>query len=138
MTNEEAIKWLKDIHHRFNPTGEKLENEGGDVHLQALDMAIEALRSEVLCALADRVCPFQGKEFVWCLTCPHISEEDRALVKKAVAEPKTGEWVKVIDEETPNVTKWHYECDQCGAGRWEKGQRYCQNCGARMNGGEEE
>lgn len=44
MTNEEAIKWLKDIHHRFNPTGEILENEGGDVHLQALKMAIEALR----------------------------------------------------------------------------------------------
>ena len=50
------------------------------------------------------------------------------------AEPKTGKWVKVIDEETPNVTKWHYECDQCGAGRWEKGQRYCQNCGAKMLG----
>lgn len=49
------------------------------------------------------------------------------------AEPKTGKWVKIIDEETPNLTKWHYECDQCGAGRWEEGQRYCQNCGARMN-----
>lgn len=46
MTREEAIKWLKDIHHRFNPTGENLEKEGGDVHLQALDMAIEALSAE--------------------------------------------------------------------------------------------
>lgn len=92
----------------------------------------------VLCALADRTCPFQGKEYAWCLTCPHISEEDRELVKKAVAEPKTGEWVKVIDEETPNVTKWHYECDQCGAGQYENGQRYCSNCGAKMEGGEEE
>lgn len=43
MTREEAIRWLEDIHRRFNPTGENLENEGGDVHLQALDMAIEAL-----------------------------------------------------------------------------------------------
>lgn len=53
---------------------------------------------------------------------------------------KTGAWIKVIDEETPNVVRWHYECDQCGAGRWEKGQRYCQNCGARMLGedGDEE
>lgn len=50
----------------------------------------------------------------------------------AEAEWKTGKWVKIIDEETPNLTKWHYECDQCGAGRWEEGQRYCQNCGARM------
>ena len=44
MTREEAIRWLEDIHRRFNPTGENLENEGGDVHLQALDMAIEALQ----------------------------------------------------------------------------------------------
>lgn len=54
------------------------------------------------------------------------------------AEPKTGKWIKVIDEETPNVVKWHYECDQCGAGRFEKGQQYCSRCGARMNGSEEE
>ena len=46
MTREEAIRWLEDIHRRFNPTGENLENEGGDVHLQALDMAIEALSQE--------------------------------------------------------------------------------------------
>ena len=52
----------------------------------------------------------------------------------ALSEPKTGLWIKVIDEETQNITKWHYECDQCGAGRWEKGQRYCQNCGAKMLG----
>ena len=52
------------------------------------------------------------------------------------AEPKTGKWVKEIDEETPNVTKWHYECDQCGAGRFENGQRYCPRCGARMSGEE--
>jgi len=54
------------------------------------------------------------------------------------AEPKTGKWVKIIDEETPNLTKWHYECDQCGAGRWEEGQRYCQNCGADMRGEQDE
>lgn len=48
------------------------------------------------------------------------------------ADRPTGEWVKVIDEETPNVTKWHYECDQCGAGRLENGQRYCTRCGAKM------
>lgn len=44
MTKEDAIRWLEDIHRRFNPTRENLENEGGDVHLQALDMAIEALQ----------------------------------------------------------------------------------------------
>ena len=77
-------------------------------------------------------------------TDPHWEAQERRehreyveALRKAVealsaAEPKTGEWVKIIDEETPNLTKWHYECDQCGAGRWEEGQRYCQNCGARM------
>jgi hypothetical protein len=55
-------------------------------------------------------------------------------------EPKRpkGKWVKVIDKDSLTVTKWHYECDQCGAGRWEKGQRYCQNCGARMCRGDGE
>ena len=101
--------------------------------LESLPSA-EPKTETVLCALADRTCPFQGKEYAWCLTCPHISEEDRKLVKKAVAQPKTGEWMKVIDEETPNVTKWHYECDQCGAGRFENGQQYCSRCGARMLG----
>lgn len=56
------------------------------------------------------------------------------LLSLPSAEPKTGGWMKVIDEETPNVTKWHYECDQCGAGRFENGQQYCSRCGARMLG----
>ena len=59
----------------------------------------------VLCALADRACPFQGKEYAWCLTCPHISEEDRALVKKAI-EPRTGEWEFDEDE-------GEYICSEC-------------------------
>ena len=48
MTKEDAIRWLEDIHRRFNPTRENLENEGGDVHLQALDMAIEALSADAV------------------------------------------------------------------------------------------
>lgn len=73
--------------------------------------------------------------------CPNCGADMRGMAIEALsAEPKTGKWVKVIDEETPNVTKWHYECDQCRAGRWEKGQRYCSRCGAKMLGedGEEE
>ena len=133
MTREEAIKVIESSDlFWFRPTDEERV---------ALDVAIEALSEPrtygVLCALADRTCPFQGKEYAWCLTCPHISEEDRALVKKVASEPRTGEWVRVTDEETPNVTKWHYECDQCGAGQFENGQRYCSRCGARMKGGEE-
>ena len=47
-------------------------------------LSLPSAEPNPFCALADRSCPFQGKEFVWCLTCPHISEEDRTLVKKAV------------------------------------------------------
>ena len=104
------------------------------------------------CALADRSCPFQGKEFVWCLTCPHISEEDRTLVKKAV-EPKTGRWVGIkeycdhLNEEAakkgkstrymPSGMHIGVYCDQC----WkvnEKSAAYCPNCGADMRGEQDE
>lgn len=90
----------------------------------------------VFCPLADRACPFQGKEIAWCLTCPHISEEDRDLVKKAVAEPKTGEckdcthWDK-LNYEAPRQG-W---CDQFED--WTDADEFCSRC-ARMNGGEEE
>lgn len=58
-----------------------------------IDAVPSADAETVLCALADRTCPFQGNEFVWCLTCPHISEEDRELVKRTVSEQKTVEWI---------------------------------------------
>ena len=98
----------------------------------------------VLCALADRTCPFQGKEYAWCLTCPHISEEDRALVKKAVAEPKTVRWVrkeKEINDCDGHRAYYWYECDNCGArppkDQWghEWHSDFCPNCGAKMEGG---
>ena len=86
-----------------------------------------------LCALADRECPFQGKEYAWCLTCPHISEEDRALVKKAVEEPKTGTWKKI----SPAII---CECSECGqmvmTGDIES-YKFCHGCGARMKNGYE-
>lgn len=75
-----------------------------------------------------------SREEVTAIKNNYINEINELLNKidALSAEPKTGKWVKIIDEETPNLTKWHYECDQCGAGRWEEGQRYCQNCGTRM------
>jgi hypothetical protein len=117
--------------------------------------AIESLPSvepNPFCALADRVCPFQGKEFVWCLTCPHISEEDRTLVKKAV-EPKTGWWIPVDsfsayggDEATwgahGNPIAFYY-CSECKEHAYagEDGESlltdFCPHCGAKMEGGKE-
>ena len=89
-------------------------------------------RQDALCILKKKMIDRPLDSDRWVIR--DIAVEIKSLPS---ADPKTGEWVKVIDEETPNVTKWHYECDQCGAGRWEKGQRYCQNCGARMRGEEE-
>lgn len=101
----------------------------------------------VLCALADMECPFQGKEYAWCLTCPHISEEDRALVKKVASEPKTGKWK--LD---PNGMDWNipaWRCSECGfvanyigveangfgnnPMNW-VGSKFCPQCGVRITG----
>lgn len=67
----------------------------------------------------------------------HGEEEDTKafdMAIEALSAERTGEWVKVIDEETHNVVKWHYECNQCGARLCEKGQHYCNQCGAKMGG----
>jgi len=71
MTREEAIRWLEDIHRRFNPTGENLENEGGDVHLQALDMAIEALSAEAVEVVRCKDCRWAEKAILdeYCVEC---------------------------------------------------------------------
>lgn len=80
---------------RLNAEGEKSVNVARELirfkrFVDGLTPFAEPKTETVLCALADRACPFQGQEYAWCLTCPHISEEDMALVKKAVTEPKTG------------------------------------------------
>ena len=97
----------------------------------------------VLCALADRACPFQGKEFAWCLTCPHISEEDRELVKKVASEPKTGEWIDYVGKDLGIEGQWlrddgktvFVQCDQCDSifvRNLMTHMNYCPNCGAKM------
>lgn len=77
MTNEEAIKILTS----------KLD---GSVDTswewtEAVRMAIQALKDKrAYCVMANRPCFAHGTQIAWCLTCPHISEEDRRLVVKAV------------------------------------------------------
>ena len=77
MTNEEAIKILTS----------KLD---GSVDTswdwtEAVRIAIQALKDKrAYCMMAGRSCFAHGTQIAWCLTCPHISEEDRRLVVKAV------------------------------------------------------
>ena len=112
------------------------------IPIEEASRIVQEHKADPLCALADRTCPFQGKEFAWCLTCPHISEEDRELVKKAVegSEPKTGEW---IEPPTPYYIDGthYYRCSLCyGDVATDEKYDYCPNCGAKMFGedGEEE
>ena len=78
------------------------------------------------------------KEVAWCLTCPHISEEDRELVRKAVegSGQKTGKWIR--HDEVRNVYGGTcVECSECGEKyvvRHIEDEKYCRNCGADMRG----
>lgn len=95
MTREEAIRWLENIHRRFNPTGENLENEGGDVHLQALDMAIEALAEPKTgkckdCTHWDKLdyeAPRQG----WCYQFEEFTDADEYCSRCAMMRGESHE-----------------------------------------------
>lgn len=84
------------------------------------------LRKSTVCDAFQLIQPYTFEDDERAAFCPMTE----------VSEPKTGKWVKVIDSDTLTEVTWHYECDQCGAGRWENGQRYCSNCGADMRGEE--
>ncbi len=122
----------------LNPQQQKLAsyNQGWNDAIEEYYDRIKSLSSAepktetVLCALADRLCPFQGKEYAWCLTCPHISEEDRELVRKAI-NPRTGEWIDWLGK----GNEW--ECSVCKCSIESHGSiayKYCPNCGADMRG----
>lgn len=104
----------------------------GDYDPYRKDCPLEDLN--LLCALADRTCPFQGKEYAWCLTCPHISEEDRDLVKKVI-EPKTGEWIFNPKDAIESMFM-KPKCSECGF-ESSDGGNFCPNCGADMRGEKE-
>jgi len=73
MTREEAIVDL-----------ERSIKNGFTIWEDTARMAIKALKKDVYCPMAGRECFAHGEEVAWCLSCPHISEEERGLVKDAV------------------------------------------------------
>ena len=87
-----------------------------------------AKNTGLYCTMAGRECFTQGKEIAWCMTCPHISEEDRGLVKKAVSAEKTGKWTK------KDYIRGIMYCSVCGGNINTVNTPYCPWCGARMVG----
>ena len=49
-----------------------------------------------------------------------------------IEERKTGRWTMVTDNNGQ-----HFVCDQCGEWKYRQGQRFCGECGTRMDGDEE-
>lgn len=80
MTIEEAIKELEPYVFTSKELPPTIKR-----YSEALSMAIQALKDKrAYCMMANRPCFAHGTQIAWCLTCPHISEEDRRLIVKAV------------------------------------------------------
>lgn len=74
----------------------------------------------------------------WCVTCQAVSVEDIGNIPSAdVVEVKHGKW---IDVEYNYFGAKRYMCNQCSADDfWRKRyicikEKYCPNCGAKMDG----
>ena len=69
-----------------------------------------------------------------------LPEAARRIEMMPSAEPKHGEWI--IHDEVKNIYGGVYiecsECDTTFVTQTLEDERFCRNCGARMNGGEEE
>lgn len=84
-------------------------------------------RQTAIVALANNRC---GND-EWDLAVTH----DVETIKKIPSvdpERKPGKWIKVVDEETSNSIRWHYECSLCKSRKGWKDCDYCPNCGAKM------
>ena len=152
MTNEQAIRILEEF---------KVIDDWTIVHLppmeDAVDKAIEALRDVINCVKCEHYTEREtatGINGECKMDTAHrgdlISRQEAidALMNDSdwadaiptikslpSAEPKTGKWIKSHVEDLGLITT--YICSEC---RMQSSSTYnfCPNCGARMNGGEEE
>ena len=129
IRRKDAIREVEKVGKPYVP------HPGNDVYwcVKAIEALPSAEKTGLYCTMAGRECFTQGKEIAWCLTCPHISEEDRELVKKAVSAEKTGK--RIVDMEIDFLgekTMW-YVCDQCRK-PIDAEDKYCKHCGAKMVG----
>ena len=64
-----------------------------------------------------------GKDFV----------EAFKMSVKALENQKTGHWETICPITSWQFTRDHYKCSECGT-HWEYTFNYCPNCGAKMEG----
>lgn len=62
------------------------------------------------------------------------------LVKrqKTIDAVKHGEWVYKEYKYSKDDAVGYFECSKCGHASWQNDYNYCPNCGARMDGKEQE
>lgn len=148
MTREEAIGHIKDViceNNTIKPNIAVFELEK-----EALYMAIEALEQELCEDCISRQAVIDTLD-----TADKFLDEDRTVERyKAILteayevlpsvnpkEPKTGQWVKTPKAVMGDGYMWY--CNKCehqvyqDSSRPYPSEKYCPNCGARMEGGAE-
>lgn len=121
MTREEAIQILQTA-----LTSPLIYGE----HLEAIDMAIEALSQPIVCT-DFRIDP----DYIYC--APETAQKVHdALHNTNVQNMHKGEWIKYESPVDYDDGKDAWDCSLCGA-MVGKPTNYCPNCGADMRGEKE-
>lgn len=134
VTREEAIERIK-IHKRVHEM-----NEPGAIRIsEALDKAIEALEQESCedcisrqamldMATTIQTDDFSGNEIIEVVTVEEIKE-----LPSVTPQPKVGRWINHSDDLFPEEST--RKCSECGHEQftvWLIDDKYCPNCGAKM------
>lgn len=99
-------------------------------------------RESNLCALHRPSAQPERHYDEWCTDCKECDQEKhccprwnhviRTTLQEVQEERKTGKWIIVTDSQGR-----HAECPYCGEWKYHSNQKFCGECGARMEGEEE-
>lgn len=125
MTNENAIRWLKDLLKSDLPM---------EQYQTALEKGIEALDQE---PCDDAISRQAVQDYIAKYLSQYLYNDVREAVEvideyigelpSVNPQPKTGHWIPIQE----SVGIFRYKCDKCG--RYNRAiSDYCPNCGAKM------
>ncbi len=120
MTREEATAVLKEMHDSFDRIHENTNGNIGYEQMTALDIAIEAIRHDVI---------FEQIKWERDVALQTLEEHGIGLGQKCDAVAVQGEWIDDKPLLHSSFAK-QYRCSKCGARRYK--DNYCSNCGTRM------